>query len=52
MKHADGKEETLVMKGNTTKELSTSTGTATISVKQNEGYVFYPTEEKKSAKID
>lgn len=51
VKHADGKEETFVMKGNTTKELQTSTGTATISVKQNEGYVFYPTEEKKSANI-
>lgn len=51
VKHADGKEETFVMKGNTTKELQTSTGTATISVKQNEGYVFNPTEEKKSANI-
>lgn len=49
--HANGAKENFIMKGGERKNINSSIGTAKIYVKQNSGYVVYPTEETKNSTI-
>lgn len=49
---AKGLSQSFTMQGNSTKDLNVEVGKTTIYVKQNSGYVFYPTEENYSKTIE